>query len=121
FLWFIACMAMIFSITIPFDIRDLHYDGEKLRTLPSLLGVKRSRVLALVALGISVVLVGIVTLYLKNGGVPVFAAYSAWSIITGILISKSTPQRPEYYFSFFIDGTMILLAGMLWLAKFLAK
>ena len=108
-LWFVACAAMIFSITIPFDIRDLHYDGGKLRTLPAILGVKKAILLALIALGISTVLVGVIALYYEFGGVPVFAAYFLWSIITGILIAKSTPQRPEYYFSFIMDGVMILL------------
>lgn len=116
-LWFVACAAMIFSITIPFDIRDLHYDGEKLRTIPAILGLKRSIVLALTALAISVALVGVVALYYEYGGIPVFVAYFLWSIITGILIAKSTPQRPEYYFSFIMDGVMMLLLGMLLLAK----
>lgn len=116
-LWFFACGMMIFSITIPFDIRDLYYDGEKLRTIPVLFGVKKSIQLALALLGISAVLVGIVALHYKHGGIPVFAAYLIWSIITGILIAKSTPQRKEYYFSFIMDGVMILLAGMLFLAK----
>lgn len=116
-LWFVACMAMIFSITIPFDIRDLHYDGEKLQTLPAILGVKKSIRLALAALGISVLLVAVVTIYYGNGGAVLFAAYLIWSIVVGILITKSTPQRPEFYFSFLIDGVMILLWGMMWVAK----
>jgi hypothetical protein len=115
-LWFFACGAMIFSITIPFDIRDFYYDGEKLRTIPVLLGVKKSIRLALVLLGISTVLVGIVALHYQHGGIPVFAAYFLWSIITGMLIAKSTPQRKEYYFSFIMDGVMILLAGMIFVA-----
>jgi hypothetical protein len=120
-LWFVACGAMIFSITIPFDIRDLHYDGGKLRTLPAILGVKRSIVLALSALAISVVLVGVVALYYEYGGAPVFAAYFLWSMITGILIAKSTPQRPEYYFSFMMDGVMLLLLAFIFLAQLIYK
>lgn len=116
-IWFVACALMIFSITIPFDIRDLHYDGEKLRTLPAILGLKKSIYLALAALVISVILVGIVAFYYHDGGMPVFAGYLTWSIITGTLIAKSTPQRHEFYFSFLIDGTMILLLGIMWLAK----
>ncbi|CAN5183405.1 hypothetical protein BH09BAC5_BH09BAC5_21010 [soil metagenome] len=118
FLWFFACSAMIFSITVPFDIRDLHYDGEKLKTLPSILGIKNSIRFALVALGISTLLVGIVAIEFGHGGLPVFISYFLWSIITGILITKSTPNRPEYYFSLLIDGVMILLAGMIFLAKY---
>jgi hypothetical protein len=116
-LWFIACMCMIFSITIPFDIRDLHYDGEKLRTLPAILGLKKSIVLALAALVVSVLLVAIIAMHYDNGGILVFLAYALWSVITGIFIAKSTPQRKEFYFSFFIDGLMILLFGMMWVAK----
>ncbi|CAN5755737.1 hypothetical protein BH11BAC7_BH11BAC7_22170 [soil metagenome] len=116
-LWFVACSLMIFSITIPFDIRDLHYDGEKLRTIPVLLGVRGSIYLALAALFASVLLVGVVTLYYKHGGISVFLGYFTWSIFPGMLIMKSTPQRREFYFSFLIDGVMLLLLAMTWLVK----
>jgi hypothetical protein len=116
-LWFLACSAMIFSITVPFDIRDLYYDGEKLRTIPVILGVKKAILLSLVLLGISAGLVGAVSIGYGYGGVPVFAGYFTWTIITGILIAKSTPQRPEYYFSFLMDGVMMLLLAIMVVVK----
>ncbi len=108
-IWFLASCGLFFSLVIPFDIRDLHFDGEKLKTFPAILGVKKSILLALVVLLISNVLVFICTTIYGVGGLKTFAAFLLWSIVAGVFISKSNPQRREYYFSFFVDGLMILL------------
>ena len=115
-IWFISCSMMIFAITIPFDIRDLHYDGNKLRTIPVILGMKRSILLSLFLLVTSVLLFGVLTVYYGKGGMPAFAGYTAWSVIPAGLIFKSSPERKEYYFSFLVDGVMLLLPGFIFLA-----
>lgn len=111
--WFLACCGIIFSLTIPFDIRDLHYDGQQLKTLPSILGIRKSMLLALFVLALSDALVFSCTITYGKGGIHAFIAFFLWSIITAIFIWESTPTRPEYYFSFFIDGLMMLLLGFL--------
>lgn len=119
FCWFLACCGLIFSITVPFDIRDLHYDGEKLKTLPAMFGVKQSILISIVVLAISDALVFICTTIYGQGGIKIFIAFSVWSLVTGVFIAKSNPKRPEYYFSFFVDGLMILLLGFLLLASYI--
>lgn len=117
--WFVACSMMIFAITIPFDIRDLYYDGNKLRTIPVILGLKKSIVLALSFQFVSLLLFGVLAIYYGKGGMPAFAGYAAWSVLAALLIYKSSPERKEYYFSFLVDGVMLLLPGFIFLALYL--
>lgn len=115
-LWMIACSLMIFSITIPFDIRDLLYDGDRLKTLPAVFGVRKS-----IAIGIGGMLLSVAGVYLVDTmstliGLRDVIIYAVWAAITCVVIALSTPQRHEYYFSLVIDGLMILLWAMMkWL------
>ncbi|MBL4746956.1 MAG: hypothetical protein JKY08_11405 [Flavobacteriaceae bacterium] len=53
---FIQRVFLVMALTIPFDIRDLNYDASHLKTIPQLIGVKKSKLLgvffALVFMGI---------------------------------------------------------------------
>ena len=115
-LWMLACSIMIFSITIPFDVRDLHYDGDRLRTLPAVFGVKKS-----IAIGIAGMIVSFVCVYLADAMSAILnphqvLIYGVWTILTCVVIAYSKPERHEYYYSFLIDGLMIVLWLMLrWL------
>jgi hypothetical protein len=115
-LWMIACSAMIFSITIPFDIRDLLYDGDRLKTLPAVFGVKKS-----IAIGIAGMLLSLVGVYLADAVSALVEfrhviIYGIWTMITCVVIALSNPKRHEYYFSLVIDGLMVVLWVMLrWL------
>jgi 4-hydroxybenzoate polyprenyltransferase len=98
----------IFSITVPFDIRDMDNDRSKgVRTLPLIGGVRRSKVIALCALVCSLLLV----FHRYNWEPsPQTLAYAFTMFITSILIAKSGKGRDEMYYSFLVDGTMVLLA-----------
>jgi hypothetical protein len=115
-LWMIACSVMIFSITIPFDIRDLLYDGDRLKTLPAVFGVKKS-----IAIGIAGMLLSLAGVYLADTMSTLVEfrhviIYAVWTAITCVIIAMSTPKRHEYYFSLVIDGLMVVLWVMLrWL------
>lgn len=111
-LWALACALLIFALTVPFDVRDLHYDAEKLKALPSLLGVKKSIYIAIAALIISAVIPWINWHYLDTGNERQALAYSVWAIIASVFVYRSSPERQEYYFSFVIDGLILLLGLM---------
>jgi hypothetical protein len=112
-LWMIACSIMIFSITIPFDIRDLLYDGDRLKTLPAVFGIKKS-----IVIGIAGMLLSVTGVYLADT-ISTFVEfrhvviYGVWAAITCVIIGLSNPARHEYYFSLLIDGLMILLFIMM--------
>jgi len=114
--WMISCSLMIFAITVPFDIRDLHYDGTRLRTLPAIFGLKKAIAIAIAGMLLSfggIALADNLSTLVEFHHVVI---YGAWTLLTCIVIAMSRPERHEYYYSFLIDGLMVVLWAMLrWL------
>lgn len=95
-------VCYITAITIPFDIRDLGLDEDTKRTIPQILGVKKSKLSSLIILGISILLFSLLFSQLQ------LLIYVFSSIISGGLIYYSNKSKPDIYYSFFIDGHIIL-------------
>jgi hypothetical protein len=112
-LWFVSCGLMIFAITIPFDIRDLPYDGEKLQTIPAIFGVSKSKMLGIVLMIFSAAGVFLMAEWSAIVTLHQAFVYAAWSLITCIVIGFSRVSNHEYYYSLLIDGLMIILWAML--------
>lgn len=98
----------VMAITIPFDIRDLRIDSPDINTLPYRIGVKRARTVALLALFLAEL--GAVVLYFSDlisvaNLIGQMIAYEAASL----LIQRSTPNRPDLYYSFGVESTSIFL------------
>jgi 4-hydroxybenzoate polyprenyltransferase len=97
---FIAHFLFILSITLPFDIRDYHRDFEKsLITTPQVVGIAQTKVFAIAFL------MAFMTLYLlisQNGYILMLTLPAAY------LIVNSSYDKKDYYYTFFIDGTIIL-------------
>ncbi|GAB5554608.1 MAG: hypothetical protein Sapg2KO_41990 [Saprospiraceae bacterium] len=108
-------LCFIFAITIPFDIRDLLLDQQQsVKTLPGVIGLKAARQLAATLLVLSL----FTNLYLWYGEV-----YSSGqlvgllisSIAAFILIVQANLERPDYYFTGLLDGTMLLQFSLFYL------
>ena len=97
---FVAHFLFILSITLPFDIRDYHRDFEKsLITTPHVIGIALTKIVAIVCL------FAFTTIYLirfHSGHIMIL------TIITAILVVKSSHDKKDYYYTFYIDGTIIL-------------
>jgi len=87
--WFVSCSLMIFAITVPFDIRDLTYDGQTLSTIPAMAGVKRAVMVALAALLLSAGGVFLADYMTSLVTMHHAVFYFAWSVVTGVLIAVS--------------------------------
>lgn len=111
-LWSVVCGLLIFALTVPFDVRDFDYDVSRLKALPAILGIRGSINVAIGALFVSAGITWLILL-LHEGTIAEALAYTLWCVITSFFIYKSTPQRHEYYFSFTIDGLILLLGAML--------
>lgn len=106
---YIERAALIFALTIPFDIRDASADGKNgVRTLPNVIGFRNSKITAVVALMISAAM----ALFLYNTSlysieflIGVLATYS----LTSWLVWNSRPDLSDYYFTGAVDGMMIVL------------
>ena len=100
----------ICAITIPFDIRDLFQDKlYELKTIPVMLGEKKAWIFCQLLLGLYLVLL---FLFTKSIGLDVIGL-SITIFLTGWLIFKSNLKRNEYYYFFYLDGTMLLQYLML--------
>lgn len=94
---FWSVFLFIFSITIPFDIRDMQYDKDKI-TIPLQIGIVWSKVLAIILLWVSFFLLG-----------QVFFLYTSifFYLLTSIIILLSEENRQEYFYSLLVDGLII--------------
>lgn len=101
--------ALIFALTIPFDIRDASADDKNgVRTLPNVIGFRYSKMAGILALSVSASLG--TYLYLSGTYSAMFLGGSiAVYIVTAALVAFSNPDRSDYYFTGAVDGMMILL------------
>ena len=88
----------VFTITLPFDLRDSNFDKKSLMTFPHLIGEKGTYFFS-----ISMVLFLIL-------GALYFSKYSLilFLLITLVLIIPTFKNRKEHYYLFILDGLLIV-------------
>jgi len=97
---FIGHLFFITAITLPFDIRDLKKDNHSLIiTIPQLIGVRFTKIFAIILL----MLFYLVMIPFLN---PIYLFI--FILITMGLILFSSTKKQDYYYTLFIDGTIIL-------------
>ncbi|MDA7804014.1 hypothetical protein N8987_05500 [Crocinitomix sp.] len=107
-LLFITNFIFIIAITIPFDIRDLHLDEAEKKTIPQLVGVNNAILISVVLLAINIPLLIFISSY--------FLWVSLVSLLSAIaLVIGSRKYTNDLYFSFFVDGLLILQPVLLYL------
>lgn len=95
----------IAAITVPFDIRDMYQDrNSDLKTIPVLLGEQKALWVCQGLLAIYILLLILFTERI-NG---IFIGLTMTILLAGWLILKSKWEKNEYYYFFYLDGTMIL-------------
>jgi len=99
---FFQRFLFLIVLTIPFDIRDVAYDSETLKTLPIWLGIKNAKVLGFILLGLYLA-IGIFILKPVYQGIEIFIA-----LCLGVLLLKSSTNRSYNYYAFWIEGIPIL-------------
>lgn len=100
--------AYIFAITIPFDIRDYKIDGIQVKSIPVLVGIRGSIVIAIAAL-FSIVVMSIYLSVIDQHNRMKWICIALFCLPTALAIAYSTPKRHDYYFSLLIDGLLIVL------------
>ncbi len=111
-LLFVDRFIFIFAITLPFDIRDLKKDQLcNIVTIPVALGISNSKMISYVLL-----LVFCLNSLFYAHPITVFISRIISTIILYLLIFNITDSKSQYWFTGFIDGSMILqMAGLLFL------
>lgn len=101
---FVQRFLFVIVLIIPFEIRDLKYDSLKLATLPQRIGVKKTKVLGLLLLGVFFVLE-----FLKTDiGVGKIAIRFTIVVLTILLLVFSKIDQKQYYSSFWVEGIPII-------------
>jgi len=102
----------IFAITIPFDIRDLQLDDLRQRTIPQVIGIEKSIILAIALLFFATGLGWLCTAY----SAAVFTGLLLSYVLTAIILAFVKKETKELYYSGFIDGTIALQTAAVVLA-----
>jgi len=97
---------LIGALTVPFDIRDLFEDRQSgLKTVAVVWGEKKAYLFCQVLLAGYIVLL---FLFRDQGFNADFFALAITVVLTGWLIFKSSWEKNEYYYFFYMDGVLIL-------------
>ncbi len=100
---FVQCFFFIVLITIPFDIRDLHCDGESLKTLPQLFGVKKVKII-----GLTFGFLFVLSEFLKAPfEMNQLIIVSIVAIFSSLLLINSKEKQSKYYSSFWVESIPI--------------
>lgn len=115
-LLFLSRMAFVFAITIPFDIRDLRYDKETdVTTIPRVLGEKKAKAMSVALMFVFIALTSFLHNPMNHAWKLIFAGLLLSGVTTAIILLFCNKNRPEYYFSFLIEGTSFLQFLFVWL------
>lgn len=102
----------IAAITIPFDVRDLFQDRiYELKTIPVLIGEKKTYLFCQFLLLLYLALLFLFTTAFDAN----FTGLLLTVLLTAWLIFRARIEKNEYYYFFYLDGTMILQFLVLWL------
>jgi len=108
---FLSQCLFILGITLPFDIRDYFKDkSQELLTVPGLIGVKRTKILATIFLLIHA---GIQYTFLNHSWL------LFWNVIPIGLVWWANEGRSRFYYLFFVDGMIILFFLVFYIDNFI--
>lgn len=111
---FIQRLLLVVVLTLPFEIRDLNFDNERLETIPQRLGVRMTKVFGLILL----FLIFASELVQSNFNSIEFLVYMIILLITGILLWKARTDQVKYYASFWVEALPILYLGVYLVFRF---
>lgn len=113
---FIQRLMLVILLTLPFEIRDLNFDNERLGTIPQKLGVYRTKIFGLIL----ILLIFSAELLQNSFSSSDFFALVIMLLVSGIFLWKSGKDQGKYFSSFWVESLPIwYLVGYLILRFFL--
>ena len=103
--------TLVIALCIPFEIRDLKYDDENLKTLPQVLGVKISKIIGVALCVFYLMIIG----YGNSRGLLLYSHEIIMIVITATAIWFSDKFKSDYYASFFVEAIPVLWLGLYYL------
>lgn len=109
-------MLFIYALTVPFDIRDLWLDERQgTITIPFAIGIKKARNTAYASAILHWILLAAIWITVGNTLFPFLMISTIVLALIIYLVKNAEPDSPDHYFSFYIDGCIILQALMIYL------
>ncbi|RDY60651.1 hypothetical protein [Flagellimonas nanhaiensis] len=104
---------LVLVLLLPFEIRDLKWDDQNLRTLPQVLGVKKT-----IGLGLGLTMLFFTLTFLKDE----ITTMEIWTrLVLGILLISvllvNQKKRGGYFVSFWVEGIPIIWLAVLRMAS----
>ncbi|QYA25359.1 hypothetical protein G3I01_07515 [Gramella sp. MT6] len=113
---FIQRLMLVILLTLPFEIRDLNFDNERLGTIPQKLGVYRTKIFGLIL----ILLIFSAELLQNSFRSTEFFALVVMLMVSGVFLWGSGKDQNKYYSSFWVESLPIwYLVGYLILRFFL--
>jgi len=110
YLTFFQRILIVVALILPFEIRDIPYDALNLKTLPQLVGVKKTKLIGFMLLGLGLGF----ELFKTNFEISHTLSFIVFCVLLGGLIAISKPHQNRYFASFWVEGLPIL-----WLLLFI--
>lgn len=92
---------LIIALTVPFEIRDYHFDKDNLKTLPQIVGVKSSKII-----GLLLCIASLLSLYVGMNQID-WSEYVLFILVI-VLIIFASPQKSVYYTAFWVESVPII-------------
>jgi len=101
---FVQRFLFVIVITIPFDIRDMNFDDTRIKTLPQVISIQKSKVFGLFLL---MVFMGLEFLKIPNEEVQ-FSIHLIIALLSLLLLFRATVLQGRYYSAFFVESLPIV-------------
>lgn len=99
-------LFFVLAITLPFDIRDMHYDSGNQKTIPQVIGLRKSAWLAQ-GLNLLFAVIVLINFAYSNQQEVIFALVIS-ALINAVVLAFAFRPRPEPYYSVLVDGLTII-------------
>ncbi|MEZ4811554.1 MAG: hypothetical protein R2819_14435 [Allomuricauda sp.] len=104
---------LVLILMLPFEIRDLRWDDESLKTLPQVIGPKRTQLLGLLLIAAFFLLT-----FLKDQVTNhEILLRLVLVVFLALVFAFDQRRQPKYFASFWIEGIPVVWLGMFWLAE----
>lgn len=114
FLLLIQHFSYVIVLMLPFEIRDLKFDSQKLATIPQKIGIVKTKILGLLLL-VFCFFIEFLKIETNNTQIITFLPVL---IVTGLFVWFSKKEQNKYYCSFYIEGLPVLWLIFLLIFKF---
>lgn len=111
---FLQRLILVIVLTLPFEIRDLDYDNERLGTIPQKLGIRKAKVFG----SILIFLIFSIELFQRSFNSNEFLALMATLILTGICLWRSGREQGKYFASFWVEAIPLFYLGFYLILRF---